>query len=277
MGKKDICRMINKVGRSLNRNSPKIFTILGIGSGITAAVMAVKATPDYQIDMGEHKIYASEHGISKKEDVIGKTKIFAKWYGPSIGVGVISIASVLNAQRINTKRMAGLATAYKLSEAALKEYQDKVVEKFGEKKAKDIHKSILEDRIAATCPVEADMQNEPKDPGDYLCYDYYTGKYFYSTQSKLDAAGKEINRRLGEEGDYILLDEFFDLIERNQRTAAGRFMCWPYVPHTPVHFDTSKSISNPNPELPPILILDYTDMLCLCPEVHSYDDFIRCS
>ena len=265
MNKVQIYRFVNKVGRSLNHNSPKILTALGISGGITAAVMAVKATPNY--------IYETERipDIQPKE----KAKIFAINYGPSICMGAISVTSILGAQHINSKRIAGLATAYKISETALREYQDKVIEKVGEKKAKQIKDSIIEDRLRKG-PADADIDNEPKDSGDYLCYDYYTGKYFYSTQAKLDAAGAEINHRLKEDGDFVALDEFFDLIERNQRCGAGKYMGWAYISHTPVHFNTSQSFPNPNPEQPPILILDYTDTLCMDPSLKSYEDFAKC-
>ena len=267
MNKASFYRFVNSIGRKVNRNSPKLLVALGIGGGVTAAVMAVKATPNY--------IYESE----RYEDAEPKTKakIFIHNYGPSIGVGVGSAAAIIFAQKINNDRIAGFAAAYKLSETALRELQDKVVEKVGEKKAKQIKESIMEDRVRNGYPTEADLANEPKDAGDYICWDLYTGKFFYSTQAKLNAAAEKVNNRLKEDGDFVSLSEFFDLIERNCDCAAGRYMGWTYVnQYTPVHFNTSQTIPTPNPDLPHILVLDYTDMLTMNPDLKRYEDFARC-
>ena len=99
-----------------------------------------------------------------------------------------------------------MATAYTLSESALKEYQEKVVETIGEKKEQAIQDAVAKDRIEKN-PVST---NEViiTEKGDTLCLDYPSGRYFKSDREKINKAVNELNRRMRDEM-YISLNEFY--------------------------------------------------------------------
>lgn len=250
---------VNNVGRWINHHSPKILTLLGITSGISAAIMAVKVTPKYQYEL--EKLHVDElnkltsERMEKKKLYLEELKIFAKNYGPAVGVGVVSCASVLSAQHINSKRIAGLATAYKLSESALKEYQTKVIEKVGEKKAESIKKELLEEKLAKEHPREEDICDLPREPGDYLCYDCFLDKYFYSTETKIQKAFNLINRRLNREMWVSLNDLYFEL-GYAKGSSVGRMLGWN-VETTGEGGVEPEIRAIPSDFGPPILTVDY--------------------
>lgn len=258
MNKAIMVKKVNNLGKWINHNSPKILTILGIGSGITAAYMACKVTSRYEdaIDtLHMQNINAKpEEKLEKKQMYWEEAKIFAKHYGPSIGVGIISAASIISAQHINNKRVAGLATAYKLSESALREYQSKVIEKVGEKKAEQIKKEIIEDRLAKEHPREEDLTDLPRQTGDYLCYDKFLDKYFYSTQTKIEKAFLIINNRLRRE-DWVNLNDLYFELGYAKGSSVGRMLGWNmgYLPETGVEPEIRAIVTDDGP----VLTLDY--------------------
>ena len=99
-------------------------TGIGIAGMITTTVMAVKSTPkalDLMAELKEkHKNDTEKKEIAK--DVVTKV---APVYLPSVITGGLSIACLIGASSVNARRNAALATAYTLSESALKEYQEK--------------------------------------------------------------------------------------------------------------------------------------------------------
>ena len=99
-----------------------------------------------------------------------------KCYIPSAVITTLSVGCIIAASNINHKRNAALATAYSLSESALKLYQEKVIETVGEKKEQQIRDEVAKEQIARN-PVS---KNEVivTSSGNTLCYDVLSGRYF---------------------------------------------------------------------------------------------------
>ena len=95
-----------------------------------------------------------------------------------------------------------LAGAYKLSESALLEYRNKVVEVVGEEKEKEIRDSIAQDRVDAQ-PVVTCLGK-----GDYLCYDMLSGRYFKSDIDRIQKVVNEMNYKLLND-NILSLNEFY--------------------------------------------------------------------
>ena len=70
-----------------------------------------------------------------------------RYYVPTAIMGGLTIACIIGANSINLRRNAALAGAYSLTEAALKEYQAKVIETIGDKKEQAIRDDIAKDRV----------------------------------------------------------------------------------------------------------------------------------
>ena len=120
---------------------------------------------------------------------------------------MLSVTCLISSGSVNAKRNAALATAYKISETALTEYKNKVVETIGEKKEQVIRENIAKDKVDQN-PV-SNSTVIISDKGNTLCYDAAVGRYFRSDLDKIKRAVNEINRKMTYEM-YVSLNEFYD-------------------------------------------------------------------
>ena len=203
MKKLDLSGMFKDTKKAFIKHSPEILTGIGIAGMITTTVLAVKETPK-ALELIEMK---KEEEEVESLTVLETIKTTWKCYIPATITGVVSVACLVGASSVSARRNAALATAYKLSETALSEYRDKVVETVGEKKDKVIRDQIDKDHIDKN-PVS---KNEViiTDRGTTLCYDKQSGRYFKSDIEKIKKAVNEINRQMLL-NDYVSLNDFYD-------------------------------------------------------------------
>jgi len=187
---------------AITKHSPEILTGIGIAGMITTTIMAVRATPKALILIEEKK---EEIDVDKLTPI---ELIKTTWtcYIPAAITGGLSIICLIGASSVNARRNAALATAYTLSESALKEYQEKVIETIGEKKEQTVRDAIAKDRIDKN-PVSS-REVIITEKGNTLCYDAISGRYFKSDIDKLKKVENELNRRMRDEM-YISLNEFY--------------------------------------------------------------------
>lgn len=208
----NLASTVKSVKLSMKKNSPQILTGIGIAGMVTATVMAVKATPKAMMLIGEREDeWMKEHlgDVEASYKAVPKIEVVkAAWtcYIPSAIVGGISIACLIGASSVNMRRNAALATAYTLSESALKEYQEKVIEEIGEKKEEAVRNRIAKDHIEKN-PVS---KNEVilTEKGETLCYDMLSGRYFKTDIDKLRKAENDLNRQMRDD-IYVSLNEFY--------------------------------------------------------------------
>ena len=205
MDKTKLVKLVTQAKSVTRKHSPEILTGLGIAGMITGAIMAVKATPkalDIMADIKEQHMEDTDKKAYSK-DIITKV---APVYIPSVLVGGISIACLIGASSVNMRRNAALATAYSLSETALREYQEKVVETIGEKKEEAVRSAVAKDNLDRNPVVNNEIIITGN--GDTLCYDLLCKRYFTSNVDKLRKIENELNRRMRSE-NYISLNEFY--------------------------------------------------------------------
>lgn len=205
MNKKGISNFIKTVGNKLSEHSPEILTGIGITGLLSTTVLAVKATPKALRLIDEKKEECDTDELTNMEVV----KTCWKCYIPAAVTASVSVACLIGANSVNSKRNAVLATAYKLSESAFSEYKEKVIETIGEKKEEEVRDKIAKDRIEKN-PVN---NNEViiTGKGDVLCYDVVSGRYFKSDVDKIRKAENTLNKKLMNDM-YCSLNEFYDLI-----------------------------------------------------------------
>ena len=184
------------------KHSPTILMGVGIAGMVTSTVMAVRVTPKALMLLEEHKIDEEEEDLS----VIDTIKTTWHCYIPSVMVCVGSITCLIYSSSINLRRNAVIATAYSLSENALKEYQEKVVETIGEKKEHTIRDAVAKDRINKD-PV-SNKEIHITNSGNTLCYDVISGRYFESDIELIRKAVNELNRNMLNDM-YISLNDFY--------------------------------------------------------------------
>lgn len=201
----NLSSLAKTTGALMRKHSPEILTGIGITGMIATTIMAVKATPKAIMLINEKEVELHKDKLTAAETI----KATWKCYIPTAITGVSSIVCIVGASSVNAKRNAALATAYTLSEAALREYKDKVIETIGEKKERAVRDSIAKDKIDKN-PVNT-SEVIVTEKGDTLCYDIFTGRYFKSNIEKLKRAVNDLNEQLLSDGS-VSLNDFYYLI-----------------------------------------------------------------
>lgn len=219
MNKPNFSRITRNIRLGLQKHSPEILTGIGIAGMITTTALAVRATPKAMVLIEEEKqrlnneLRAEAENNNQEEyverDVLKPVELIrTTWtcYIPAAVTGVLSVACLISASSVNIRRNAALATAYSLSESALKEYQEKVIESIGEKKEKEIRNSIAKDKLERDPVVNKEVIITGR--GETLCYETITSRYFKCDIEKLRKVENELNKKLISEM-YISLNEFY--------------------------------------------------------------------
>lgn len=186
-------------------NSPAILTGVAIAGVATTAVLAVRATKPALIDI--------QHAESEKTEPLTKTEVVKlcwKHYIPAAGVGVVTIACIIGAQSVNTRRHAALISAYTLSEKSFTELQDKVEETFGKNKADKVRDDIAQDNVNAN-PPKAEQVVVVSSVTDHMFRDKLSGQYFRSTVDKVEKAINKINFDLNNNA-YASLNDLYSYL-----------------------------------------------------------------
>lgn len=220
MGKANLSKIIFTIGNAVNRHSPEILTGLGIAGMLTTTVLAVKATPKALKLIELKKDEEQVDSLTPLETV----KATWKCYIPAAITAATSTACIIGANSVHLRRHAALATAYKLSETALAEYREKVVETVGERKERAIRDKVDQKHIEEN-PVSK-TEVIITDKGNSLCYDHWSGRYFRSDINQIHKAINEINRQMltGFDG-FVSLNDLYDELDLSH-TPLGDILGW---------------------------------------------------
>lgn len=218
MNKLNFSQIGRTIKTSISKHSPEILMGIGIAGLVTAGVLAVKETPKALRLIEEKK---QEEQVARLT-AIETVQATWKCYVPAVVTAGCSIACLVGSSRVNHKRNAALATAYKISEAALNEYREKVIETIGEKKELALREAIAKDRVEKN-PVSSQTVIIT-DKGNTLCYDMWSDRYFRSDIEAIKRIVNDLNRRMRDE-NYISLNEFYSEIGLKS-TEPGDLMGW---------------------------------------------------
>lgn len=248
MNKQSITKLFKDAKAATVKHGPVILTGLGIAGMVTTTVLAVKATPKALELIEQKKVEEGKDELKFTETVEATWKC----YIPATALGVASIACLVGASSVSTRRTAALATAYKLSETAFSEYKEKVVETIGEKKEK-----IVKDKVAQAKVEKNPVKNSEviiTGKGKTLCMDAITGRYF---ESDLDAVIKAINKinRSVVTDMYASLNDYYDLIGL-PNIELGDALGWN-IDQGEIEIDTSAQLTEDNT---PCLVISFTRM-----------------
>ena len=219
MAKPNIQHFVNSARTSIVKHSPEILLGFGIAGWMAGTVLAVKATPK--------AVRCLEDAASEKEDDLTPLEIVkASWkcYIPAAVTCAIATGCLIESCSGSTRRHAALVTAYKLSETALDEYREQVIETVGEKKEKNIQDKVNEKQIEKM-PVEPqNIVNTGR--GNTLCLDPLSQRYFRSDLEVIRRAENSVNKEMIH-GLYgtANINDFYDEIGLD-RTDVGDMMGW---------------------------------------------------
>lgn len=181
----------------LQENATTILTVGGVVGTVTTAVLTGRST----FQAAERILLEEADRIAEVrphtppgetvtiEPLTTKDKVKLIWllYIPPVAAGVITVSSIIMANRMSAQKVAALAAAYGLSEKQFREYKDKVTEKVTGPKATAIDDELAQDRVNNTPGGGTIVIMD----GEVLCFDEPTGRYFRST---MDAINKAVNR-----------------------------------------------------------------------------------
>ena len=206
MNKPNMAALFKNVKMAVSNHSPEILTGIGIAGMITTTILAVRATPKALELIDDKK---NELGMYPTEKLhpIKVVKTTWKCYLPATITGVTSVACLIGASSVNSRRNAALATAYNLSASALTEYKTKVLEPVGETKEQLIRDKVAEERINKE-PVNQSAIIVSGN-GNTRCFDTITKRRFVSDIESINKIVNELNRRMINGEDYISLNEFY--------------------------------------------------------------------
>lgn len=195
--------LINKVLTVMQQKAPELLLGTGITGMVTTVILSVRGTVKAVRVVDEAKKKDQE---LKRGDVV---KLTWKYYILAAITGAGSVVCLIFARSASARRNAALAAACSISETALREYREKVVETIGEKKEEKIRDAVAQDRLDAN-PVSKQVVFMTG-RGDTLFYDYYSGHYFMSDVESIRRAANSISRRMIDE-IYCSLNDFYDEI-----------------------------------------------------------------
>lgn len=238
-----LTRSFNKVGYKIKKHSPEILVVAGIAGVVTSTVMACKATTKLSGILEESKEqidqihnYVETEGYSEKYTEEDQRKDLAivytqsavkvaKLYAPAVGVGVISIASIVMSHRILTKRNVALAAAYATIDKSFKSYRNRVIERFGDQIDYELRHNIKAREIETIEKDENGNEVTTKkveyvvNPSDISAY-----ARFFEEYTKDDKGNSVKNDYWNNDNEYNLM--FIKKIERyaNDRLKIKRFL-----------------------------------------------------
>lgn len=193
---------INAIRGFIVKNAPQILTGIGISGMIGSTVLAVKATPKALELLNDKREELNTDTLTFKETIATAWKP----YIPAGTLCITSVACIISATTISTKRQTALATAYTLSERAFSTYKDKVIETIGEKKEKKIRDEIAQDRVNQDNGEKRQIIITPK--GQTLCMDSISGRYFRSDLDTIRKVVNSLNREMTHQ-NYVSLNKFY--------------------------------------------------------------------
>ena len=288
-----------KLGGKLDYHSPKIFIIGGIASGVVTVVMAciattkvdpvIKKTKDSLLVIHEKQenpptekgedgtdIIVYSEKDAQKELLVTYTKAgweLAKLYLPSIGVGCLSIVSILAGSHMLHRRNVALVAAYTTIDQSFKEYRNRILAKYGAEAENEIRNGLIPKLVTDIVTDENGKQKKEKRTiyvagktlSDYARYfDSETSEAWESNMdfNEFFLAGQQsvANDKL-RANKILYLNEVYDSLGI-KRCLAGQHVGWIYNPELGkdnyVDFNIQKVYrETDNGALEEVIILDF--------------------
>ena len=269
---------LNKIGFGLKKRSPEILVAVGVVGTVVSAVMACKATTKINTILDETKEqldkiheYAGNPDVAEKynaEDAKKDTAIvygqagvkLAKLYAPAVGLGILSISSILASNNILRKRNMAISAALAAATQDFKDYRNRVIERFGKEVDHQLRYNIKAEEIEETVTDEKGKEKKVKknvevaDPNasGYAKYFTRSNPYWEEDSSYVEmflrSQQNYANDKLKANG-HLTLNDVYDMLGFHD-SKAGMVVGWIYDLDHPngdnyVEFDVKK-VNLPN-------------------------------
>lgn len=204
----------------LKSNSPAILAAVAVSGTITTAYLTAKASFRAAKELAMEEAKRDRRNEAPMEP---KEKLDMVWrlYIPATISGAVTVSAIVVGTTIGTRRTAAVAAAYTIADQALHEYQERVAEEIGPGKERKIRDQIMTEHVLENPPPQSILITGP---GNVLCFEKFTGRYFHSDAETLRKAENVVNAKLNREM-YAYLDDFYEHVGLPD-TSAGKVLGW---------------------------------------------------
>lgn len=258
-------RTASKCGYKLKKASPTIMIVGAAIGGVTATVLACKATIKAQDILTEHNaqvesIHTTKQQIESetytendyKSDITAtyvKTGLkLAKVYAPAVTLGAVSLGCMFGSHHIMSKRNASLTAAYIALDKAFEEYKSRVSDRFGSRVQEELEHNIKAVELESKRTNEQGVEETIKEYKDIAMQ--HTSPYTCIFDETVDTwqpdnmlnrnylflMEQAANKRLRTQGHLFLNDVLASLGTHGGvtlKTPEGQIVGWIYDPNDP--------------------------------------------
>ena len=266
-----VTRTASKYGYRLKKASPTIMIISAAVCGVTATVMACKATIKAQDILTEHNAQVESIHTTKQQIESGEIQLsegetytendyksditttyvktglkLAKVYAPAVTLGAVSLGCMFGSHHIMSKRNASLTAAYIALDKAFEEYKSRVSDRFGSRVQEELEHNIKAVELESKSTNEQGVEETIKEYKDiamqhtspYTCiFDETVDTWQADNQlnrNYLFLMEQAANKRLRTQGHLFLNDVLASLGTHGGvtlKTPEGQIVGWIYDPN----------------------------------------------
>lgn len=268
-----VTRTASKYGYKLKKASPTIMIVGAAIGGVTATVLACKATIKAQDILTEHNAHVESIHTAKKQIEDGTIQLsegetytekdyknditttyaqtglkLAKVYAPAVVLGAASLGCMFGSHHIMSKRNASLTAAYIALDQAFNEYKTRVGDRFGSRVQEELEHNIKAVEIESKNTNEQGVEEAIKEYKDvamahtspYTCIFDETVDTWQPdnmlNRNYLFLMEQAANKRLRIKG-HLFLNDVLELIGTHggvtMKTPEGQIVGWIYDPNDP--------------------------------------------
>lgn len=247
----DVKKLLQTGGHFLQKNAPAVLTGLGITGFVSTVFLGCHATAKSK-DVITELEYCEYHETGLRNVYSSKEKFLLCWkyYIPTVVTGGLSIACVVGAQSVNSKRYAALASLYALSETAFADFKKEAAQYLKPKELDEIRENIAQKHL----------DDHPYSPqtvidtgkGTHLCFDVVSSRYFKSDIETIRRLENRINKDvLNSELSFVDLNYLYYELGL-EPIKYGDYMGWDIYDLLDFKFD-SKLLEDGTP----CMVIDY--------------------
>lgn len=268
-----VTRAASKCGYKLKKASPTIMIVGAAVGGVTATVLACKATIKAQNILAEHNAAVESIHTAKKQIDSGEIQLsegetytekdyknditttyvqtglkLAKVYAPAVSLGVASLGCMFGSHHIMSKRNASLTAAYIALDKAFEEYKGRVTDRFGNRVQEELEHNVKAVEIESKKTDENGVEETIKEYKDVAMQ--HTSPYTCIFDETVDTwqpdnmlnrnylflMEQAANKRLRTQGHLFLNDVLASIGTHGgvtMKTPEGQIVGWIYDPNDP--------------------------------------------
>lgn len=207
------------------KNAPKILAGLAIASEAAGFYFMHKEAPIVRDRLRE-----------LPEDATWKDKIKTAGpiYLPALGMLILSSGCIVTGCVAGERKAALLTGLYSASEAALRKYEEKVVDVLGKEKAQEIHDDIAKDTLKDVKVTDSSIVYTGN--GTDLFLEPLTGRIIASSKQAIKNAEIDVKEKI-QRDEWVTVNQWFDFLNID-RARLGCYAGWNNEHKIDISFDT---------------------------------------